>query len=76
LRVVFVDFGDDEHDECDKEGEGQTGNERIRREVNMLQRFPVVVVFENVLREMVELGEIWDDCFVEVGAFREGFDGG
>jgi len=76
LTPVPVDLGDDEEDWEEREREGEARDNRVGRDVDVLQSLKVANVGEDLLRQRVELRDVrLDGCAVR-GAVGECLDQG
>ena len=65
LTPVPVDFGDNEEDWEKREREGEARDDRVGRDVNVLQSLKVANIGEDLLGQRVELRDVWlDSCAV------------
>ena len=68
LGKIPVDFRRHQEDDAKEDRERGSGDERVRLEVDLDEGIAVRVVVEELLGEVVELGEEGFDGLVEVGA--------
>lgn len=73
LRIVPVDFRNQQEDWRQEQRERKGGYEGIRSQIDVTELGGIVVGLEKLLWEIVELRDIWEDCLVEVGAVDDGF---
>lgn len=74
LAPVPVDFGDDEEDWEEREGEGEAGDDGVGRGVDIFQGLEVSDVGDDLVGQRVQLGDVRLDCLAVRGAIGERLD--
>jgi hypothetical protein len=74
LRVVLVEFGDDQEDGGDEQRECEGRDQRISVEVDLSESGRVRDRFINGLWKCLELVSVWQDCVGKVTAVNRRFD--
>ena len=76
LGVIAVELRDEEEERREGEGEAESGDERVRGEVDLGERGCAEAGCKDAVWQLVEGGDVWLDGEEEVAAVFGGFDGG
>jgi hypothetical protein len=71
LRVVLVDLGNDQEDRRESKRDRKAHNQRVRRDIELLQALQASGILDEFAWELVKLWDIWLDCEIPIGAVRK-----